>query len=183
AVKAELAKATGLSGDGLTLTELVYNAAYSFQKISTVATGLDAVVIPLDSEAQDGAVSDVQAESAPEPTQAASEPQEDAQEAPEVDLKAEVEKQTTKAGLQALFLKNKDAFNGDAELMAALQARFTREGVSGSGGASWWVLSPWWVSPPSQSSVCGQCSWLTASITDSPTPSYHSDDLERITFT
>src|SRR5699024_11724565 len=50
AVKAELAKATGLSGDGLTLTELVYNAAYSFQKISTVATGLDAVVIPLDSE-------------------------------------------------------------------------------------------------------------------------------------
>lgn len=130
AVKAELAKATGLSGDGLTLTELVYNAAYSFQKISTVATGLDAVVIPLDSKAQDGAVSDVQAESAPEPTQAASEPQEDAQEAPEVDLKAEVEKQTTKAGLQALFLKNKDAFNGDAELMAALQARFTHEGVS-----------------------------------------------------
>ena len=130
AVKAELAKATGLSGDGLTLTELVYNAAYSFQKISTVATGLDAVVIPLDSKAQDGAVSDVQAESAPEPTQAASEPQEGAQEAPEVDLKAEVEKQTTKAGLQALFLKNKDAFNGDAELMAALQARFTHKEVS-----------------------------------------------------
>ena len=130
AVKKQIEEITGLSGEGLTLHELVYNAAYSFQKISTVATGLDAVVIPLDSKAQDGAVSDVQAESAPEPTQAASEPQEDAQEAPEVDLKAEVEKQTTKAGLQALFLKNKDAFNGDAELMAALQARFTHEGVS-----------------------------------------------------
>lgn len=125
AVKAELEKATGLSGEGLTLHELVYNAAYSFQKISTVATGLDGVVIPENSPpaAQNAAA-------APEPAEEENVAPVAPAPSPEPDLAAVVAGLTSKKELTDVYLKNKAAFDGDEALMAALQARFTAEDVS-----------------------------------------------------
>lgn len=124
-VKKQIEDITGLSGEGLTLHEMVYNAACSFQKISTVATGLDAVVIPEDSPqtAQEPAA-------APEPTPApAAAP---AAEAPaeEPDHADVIGKMTAKSDITSYYLRNKAAFDGDKDLMAALQARFTAEDVS-----------------------------------------------------
>lgn len=124
-VKSQIEDITGLSGEGLTLHEMVYNAAFSFQKISTVATGLDAVVIPENSPP---AAQNVAA--APEPTPAAQEAPAAEAPAPEPDLAASVAGLTSKKALTDLYLKNKAAFDGDKDLMAALQARFTAGDVS-----------------------------------------------------
>lgn len=124
-VKKQVEEITGLSGEGLTLHELVYNAAYSFQKISTVATGLEAVVIPEDSPqaAQESAAAPESTEEenvAPVAPAPSSEP----------DLKATVAGLTSKKELTDVYLKNKAAFDGDSDLMDALQARFTAEDVT-----------------------------------------------------
>lgn len=125
AVKKQVEEITGLSGEGLTLHELVYNAAYSFQKISTVATGLDAVLI-----AEDAPQAAEKPAAAPESTPVANEPPAAAQASPEPDLAATVADLKTKKELTDVYLKNKAAFDGDKDLMAALQARFTAEDVS-----------------------------------------------------
>ena len=125
AVKEQIEGATGLSGEGISLMELTWNANYSFQKISTVATGLDAVLI-----AEDAPQAAEKPAAAPESTPVANEPPAAAQASPEPDLAATVADLKTKKELTDVYLKNKAAFDGDKDLMAALQARFTAEDVS-----------------------------------------------------
>lgn len=116
-VKKQLEEITGLSGEGLTLHELVYNATASFQRISTVATGLDAVVVKDDAPAE---------EPEPEPEKpAAPEPEDGGP-----DHVAELEKLDKKADLTAYYLAHKKDFDGDGSLMDALKARYKSEDVS-----------------------------------------------------
>ena len=124
-VKKQIEDATGLSGEGISLMELTWNANYSFGKISTVATGLDGVVIPENSPpaAQNAAA-------APEPTESENVAPVAPAPSPEPDLKATVAGLTSKKELTDVYLKNKAAFDGDEALMAALQARFTAEDVT-----------------------------------------------------
>ena len=129
-VKKQVEEITGLSGEGLTLHELVYNAAYSFQKISTVATGLDGVVIPDEEKPQKAAVGHVQVKVEPESTEEENVAPAAPAPSPEPDLKATVAGLTSKKELTDVYLKNKAAFDGDEALMAALQARFTAEDVT-----------------------------------------------------
>lgn len=117
-VKKQLEEITGLSGEGLTLHELVYNATASFQRISTVAHGLDAIVVQNDEPAEEP-----KAEAKPEP---AAEP-EPKQEGP--DHVAELAKLDKKADLTAYYLKHKKEFDGNADLMAALKDRYKSEDV------------------------------------------------------
>lgn len=125
ALKRHLEEATGLSSEGLSLAQFTYNCSYHFQKIDTVAHGLDAVVIPEDSPQTPQNTA-----AAPEPTPApAASPATEAP-APELDLAATVAGLTSKKALTDVYLKNKAAFDGDKDLMAALQARFTAEDVS-----------------------------------------------------
>ena len=126
-VKKQVEEITGLSGEGLTLHELVYNAADSFQRISTVATGLDAVVIPDDEKA---AVGHAHATVAPESTESENVAPAAPQASPEPSLADQVNKEKSKAALKDLYLKNKKAFDGDKDLMAVLQARFASDEVS-----------------------------------------------------
>lgn len=125
-VKKQVEEATGLSGEGISLMELTWNANYSFQKISTVATGLDAVIIEDDEGPQNAAGAAENASAAPEAT----EPENVAPAAPEPSLTDQVNALTVKKDLTALYLANKKAFDGDKDLMSALQARFTAEDVT-----------------------------------------------------
>lgn len=116
-VKKQLEEITGLSGEGLTLHEMVYNATASFQRINTVAHGLDAVVVKNDEPAEEP-----KAEAEPEPAAAPEE------EGPD-HLKA-LQGITTKSELTSYYLANKKEFDGNADLMAALKERYTSEDVS-----------------------------------------------------
>lgn len=133
ALKRHLEEATGLSSEGLSLAQFTYNCSYHFQKIDTVAHGLDAVVIP-DEDVVAGVR---KASRAAQNPAAAPEPTEEENVAPvapapssEPDLEATVAGLTSKKALTDVYLKNKAAFDGDKDLMAALQARFTAEDVS-----------------------------------------------------
>lgn len=129
-VKKQIEDASGLSGEGISLMELTWNANYSFGKISTVATGLDGVVIPDEEKPQKAAVGHVQVKVEPE----SAEEENVAPVAPapssEPDLKATVAGLTSKKELTDVYLKNKAAFDGDEALMGVLQARFTAEDVT-----------------------------------------------------
>lgn len=118
-VKKQLEEVTGLSGEGLTLHELVYNATSSFQRINTVATGLDAVVVREDAPAE---------EPKPEPEKPAAPEPEPEDDGP--DHVAELAKLDKKADLTAYYLAHKKEFDGDGSLMDALKARYKSEDVS-----------------------------------------------------
>ena len=124
-VRRHLEEATGLSGEGLTLAQLTYNASFHFQSINTVAHGLDAVVI-----AEDAPVAAEKPAAASESTRAANVAPEAPQAPSEPSLADQVNKETSKAALKDLYLKNKKTFDGDKDLMAVLQARFASDEVS-----------------------------------------------------
>lgn len=116
-VKKQVEEATGLSGEGISLMELVYNANYSFGKINTVATGLDAIVIKDDESAEEPEAKKPAAVPAPEPKD----------EGP--DHAAALKELTVKADITAYYLKHKKEFDADGDLMEALKARYTSEEV------------------------------------------------------
>lgn len=112
-VRKHLEDVTGLSGEGITLASLVYNAADHFQKVGEVGTVLGATVIRQD------APTETPTESASSAAPAA----EQEPEAPEAQFASAIASVENLAALGDLYLKNKDAFDGDEKLMAALQAR------------------------------------------------------------
>lgn len=107
-VQGQIEQATGLSGEGITLASLVRNASDHFQTVNEVATVLSATVIP---------------ETPTESASSAAPAAEQEPEAPEAQFASAIASVENLAALGDLYLKNKDAFDGDEKLMAALQAR------------------------------------------------------------
>lgn len=114
--KRHLEEITGLSGEGISLAAATYNAAQHFQKVADMGTVLDATVIPDEAPA-----AAPKAESKPK-----AEPAKEPEPAAEVDHFAAIEKLDAKADLTAYYLKNKDAFDADSDLMDKLQERFKK---------------------------------------------------------
>lgn len=110
-VKRELEKATGQSGEGITLASLVYNGAEHFKKVGDLGTTLEATVIPDDEPAAE----------APSPA-AEPEPEEEPQGV--IDHVGVIGKITAKKDLQDYYLANREVFDSDPEKQAALQERF-----------------------------------------------------------
>lgn len=123
AVKVQIEEATGLSGEGISLAALTWNANRHFSMINDVAFALDATVIP-----EDGATAAQNQPAAPEPTPAANVAP--AAVAAQPDHVASIADMKKKAEMTAYYLANKKAFDGDKDLMAALQQRFSAEDVS-----------------------------------------------------
>lgn len=125
AVRTQIEESTGLSGEGISLAALVYNANDHFSRINTVAHGLDAIVVPDDDSAaaQNPAA-------APEPTEAENVAPAEAPASAEPSLADQVNALTVKKELIALYQANKKAFDGDKKLMDVLQKRFTSKDVS-----------------------------------------------------
>lgn len=123
-VRKHLEEATGLSGEGLTLAQLTYNASYHFQSINTVAHGLDAIVIADEPSAEKSAPTTSSATeaapSAPAAEATASEP---------IGHVAMIGKMTARKDLTAYYLAHRADFDGDQELMDELQKRFGAEDV------------------------------------------------------
>lgn len=101
--KALISEATGLPGDGITLSDLVYNAAQHVRKINSVGSVLGGTVVT-ETPAE---------EPKPEPQ---AQPADNG-------LAEKIDKATSKGDLTKLYLDNKSAFDADTDLMGALQAK------------------------------------------------------------
>lgn len=114
AVKREVEKASGLGGEGISLMDLVHNAAEHFKKVGQMGTVLGGTVIESSAPAA-------------EPTEKQETPAPAAAPAPSPvqgpTLLERIGDAKTQTDLSDLFLENKAAFGADPSLMTALEAQ------------------------------------------------------------
>lgn len=113
-LKKAIEEATGLSGEGLSVVDLIHNAASHVHQVSKMGTALGATVIA-ETPAEPAAAAQVQAQAA---APAAPAPQAQAP-----SLEDQIASAKSASELSDLFLKNKAAFTGDKALMDKLQER------------------------------------------------------------
>ena len=113
-LKKAIEEATGLSGEGLSVVDLIHNAASHVHQVSKMGTALGATVIA-ETPAEPAAPAQVQAQPA---APAAPAPQAQAP-----SLEDQIASAKSASELSDLFLKNKAAFTGDKALMDKLQER------------------------------------------------------------
>lgn len=113
-LKKAIEEATGLSGEGLSVVDLIHNAASHVHQVSKMGTALGATVIA-ETPAEPAAPAQVQAQAA---APAAPAPQAQAP-----SLEDQIASAKSASELSDLFLKNKAAFTGDKALMDKLQER------------------------------------------------------------
>lgn len=113
-LKKAIEEATGLSGEGLSVVDLIHNAASHVHQVSKMGTALGATVIA-ETPAEPAAPAQVQAQAA---APAAPAPQ-----AQGPSLEDQIASAKSASELSDLFLKNKAAFTGDKALMDKLQER------------------------------------------------------------
>ena len=111
-LKKAIEEATGLSGEGLSVVDLIHNASSHVHQVSKMGTALGATVIAEKTEEP----------AAPAQEQAAA-PAAPAPEAPAPSLEDQIASAKSASELSDLFLKNKAAFTGDKALMDKLQER------------------------------------------------------------
>lgn len=107
-VKKAVEEATGLAGEGLTLSQVIYNAADHVQRLNTVGVTLGATVIADEPE-------DAPAETAPAPDPAPE------QQGP--DLEQQIKDASDVSSLADLYIKYQATFDSDEKLSGLLQAR------------------------------------------------------------
>lgn len=113
-LKKAIEEATGLSGEGLSVVDLIHNAASHVHQVSKMGTALGATVIA-ETPAEPAAPAQIQAQAA---APAAPAPQAQAP-----SLEDQIASAKSASELSDLFLKNKAAFTGDKALMDKLQER------------------------------------------------------------
>lgn len=113
-LKKAIEEATGLSGEGLSVVDLIHNAASHVHQVSKMGTALGATVIA-ETTAEPAAPAQAQAQAA---APAAPAPQ-----AQGPSLEDQIASAKSASELSDLFLKNKAAFTGDKALMDKLQER------------------------------------------------------------
>lgn len=108
-------EATGLSGNGMTLSDLTVNAARSFQSVTTVGTTLGAEVLSTS-------VTPSKAPQTAQNTKGATEvPQEDSNAS--TGLSALIAQASTKDELTRLYMDNRSDFDSEPSLMTELQSK------------------------------------------------------------
>lgn len=113
-LKKAIEEATGLSGEGLSVVDLIHNAASHVHQVSKMGTALGATVIaekPAEPAAPAQAQEQAAAPAAPAP------------QAQAPSLEDQIASAKSASELSDLFLKNKAAFTGDKALMDKLQER------------------------------------------------------------
>lgn len=113
-LKKAIEEATGLSGEGLSVVDLIHNAASHVHQVSKMGTALGATVIA-ETPAEPAAPAQAQEQAA---APAAPAPQAQAP-----SLEDQIASAKSASELSDLFLKNKAAFTGDKALMDKLQER------------------------------------------------------------
>lgn len=113
-LKKAIEEATGLSGEGLSVVDLIHNAASHVHQVSKMGTALGATVIA-ETPAEPAAPAQAQAQAV---APAAPAPQ-----AQGPSLEDQIASAKSASELSDLFLKNKAAFTGDKALMDKLQER------------------------------------------------------------
>ena len=113
-LKKAIEEATGLSGEGLSVVDLIHNAASHVHQVSKMGTALGATVIA-ETPAEPAAPAQIQAQAAA--------PASPAPRAQAPSLEDQIASAKSASELSDLFLKNKAAFTGDKALMDKLQER------------------------------------------------------------
>lgn len=111
-LKKAIEEATGLSGEGLSVVDLIHNAASHVHQVSKMGTALGATVIA-ETPAEPAAPAQEQAAAPAAPAPQAQAPS----------LEDQIASAKSASELSDLFLKNKAAFTGDKALMDKLQER------------------------------------------------------------
>ena len=117
-LKKAIEEATGLSGEGLSVVDLIHNAASHVHQVSKMGTALGATVIA-ETPAEPAAPAQAQAQA----QEQAAAPAAPAPQAQAPSLEDQIASAKSASELSDLFLKNKAAFTGDKALMDKLQER------------------------------------------------------------